>query len=640
MGMGSILGAAVSGIGAAIGGQQGEPSSSSSSSASDAFSTSASQYTQDSYNTQDSYSLSGTEGMNISGGMTEDISAARQAQLLPGERGLAGAYDIYNTYGQRAMQDILGSMVQGNAQAAPIFQGSYSAYDKLLDSMSISRYEEGSQSYADYQQAKGDYDINKEAYDLEQNVFKKRQEDYAKQAQAYQQAQTDYEAKKSAYDIDQSFAGQRFDREYGDWAEDKLAADQQMAAYEARQGSFEGVPDEVLRANANQYAMQMNDYNKRKAAYEAAGQGGTFEDPNWVGADAIQQFNDEMGNQMGTISEADVMALGNPVVKHHSDGGRIIEVFPDNNPFAGSDMGASHGWLTENMEGDGSSKGVWTIQYEPKPAMMTETPGEHPGDPPVRTYVDQVDFTEQAPEAFDMEAPEFQAENQEYYGNAPIAPNYDDIVGDAPLAPTAPGFNDTMTDAQAAQQAIVNEVKAQPGYQFGLDEGLTALERSAASRGLLQSSGSQRVQQRYADDYASSRYQDYQQQLAGLSGMGTDMMTQLSGQQLAGGQAAANMRNQYSQQLAGLHLGGDQQWSVSPETSSRYMSALEQALGYNLGQGMSQSIGRGASTAQGASASQSQNHSEAESESTGSSQESGGLGAGLSAFSQGLSGGF
>lgn len=45
-----------------------------------------------------------------------------------------------------------------------------------------------------------------------------------------------------------------------------------------------------------------------------------------------------------------------------------------------------------------------------------------------------------------------------------------------------------------------------PGYQFRLDEGLKALDRTAASRGGLLSGGAIKAGQRYAQDFASNEY--------------------------------------------------------------------------------------------------------------------------------------
>jgi hypothetical protein len=52
------------------------------------------------------------------------------------------------------------------------------------------------------------------------------------------------------------------------------------------------------------------------------------------------------------------------------------------------------------------------------------------------------------------------------------------------------------------------QFQADPGYQFRMSEGLKALERSAASRGLLQSGGTLKDITRFGQDVASQEYQN------------------------------------------------------------------------------------------------------------------------------------
>jgi len=62
--------------------------------------------------------------------------------------------------------------------------------------------------------------------------------------------------------------------------------------------------------------------------------------------------------------------------------------------------------------------------------------------------------------------------------------------------------------------------KQDPGYQFRLDEGMRALERGAAARGILQSGGTIRSATRYAQDYASNEYQRVFDRIATIAGRG------------------------------------------------------------------------------------------------------------------------
>lgn len=59
-----------------------------------------------------------------------------------------------------------------------------------------------------------------------------------------------------------------------------------------------------------------------------------------------------------------------------------------------------------------------------------------------------------------------------------------------------------------------------PGYQFRMDEGIKALDRSAAARGTLNSGGQLRKLTRYGQDYASNEYQRVYDRIAQIAGFG------------------------------------------------------------------------------------------------------------------------
>jgi hypothetical protein len=61
---------------------------------------------------------------------------------------------------------------------------------------------------------------------------------------------------------------------------------------------------------------------------------------------------------------------------------------------------------------------------------------------------------------------------------------------------------------------------ASPGYQFRLDQGVQAVERSAAAHGLLRSGGAVKAIQRYGEGLASSEYQSFADRLAQMAGVG------------------------------------------------------------------------------------------------------------------------
>lgn len=71
-----------------------------------------------------------------------------------------------------------------------------------------------------------------------------------------------------------------------------------------------------------------------------------------------------------------------------------------------------------------------------------------------------------------------------------------------------------------AQQGAIDRFAATPGYKFALQQGLHAVGRQAAARGLAGSGAEQRELQRTGQGLAQREYGQYQSRLAGLAGMG------------------------------------------------------------------------------------------------------------------------
>lgn len=104
---------------------------------------------------------------------------------------------------------------------------------------------------------------------------------------------------------------------------------------------------------------------------------------------------------------------------------------------------------------------------------------------------------------------------------------------------------------QAGGQAVgrlaqyVNQpFETSPGYQFRFNEGLRALDRSAASRGMLMSGAQARAAQRYGQGIGAAEYNDYINRLAALSGTGQTASAQTGA---LGAQAGQGIGNAYLQ---------------------------------------------------------------------------------------------
>lgn len=93
-----------------------------------------------------------------------------------------------------------------------------------------------------------------------------------------------------------------------------------------------------------------------------------------------------------------------------------------------------------------------------------------------------------------------------------------------------PGTPGTPTDAltrEERQDAAFDRFETSPGYEFRLEEGINALDKSAAARGRLNSGAQGRALVRYGEGLAASEYADYWNRLAGLAGVGQQAATNL-----------------------------------------------------------------------------------------------------------------
>jgi hypothetical protein len=62
--------------------------------------------------------------------------------------------------------------------------------------------------------------------------------------------------------------------------------------------------------------------------------------------------------------------------------------------------------------------------------------------------------------------------------------------------------------------------QASPGYQFAMDQGVRALDRSAAGRGMLDSGAQRMALMRFGQGLANQEFGNYQNRLAALAGLG------------------------------------------------------------------------------------------------------------------------
>ena len=162
---------------------------------------------------------------------------------------------------------------------------------------------------------------------------------------------------------------------------------------------------------------------------------------------------------------------------------------------------------------------------------------------------------QEAQNALDFQKQQWQTQQQ---NQAPFLKAGQGAVGELSRLTSTPGQGLLTPWSQQFQAPTAAEAEATPGYQFTLQQGLSALQNSAAAQGNLLSGGTQAALGQYSQGLASNTYQQsfnnaltqYQQsynqfqqnqanefnRLASISGLGQTTAGQL-GQE---GQAASN----------------------------------------------------------------------------------------------------
>jgi hypothetical protein len=150
-------------------------------------------------------------------------------------------------------------------------------------------------------------------------------------------------------------------------------------------------------------------------------------------------------------------------------------------------------------------------------------------------------------------------------------------------APGPTGYQFTMADLMAnmpnSQMPTMDQLQMDPGYQFRLNQGLNALQGSAAARGSLQSSGTMKDILDYSQGAASQEYQNaynrFSQNQQFNANQIQDAWSRLNGDRSASQTADQNAFNQYANQR-----NFDQSQYQYNDTTG-YNRYMDQVNGYN-----------------------------------------------------------
>lgn len=133
--------------------------------------------------------------------------------------------------------------------------------------------------------------------------------------------------------------------------------------------------------------------------------------------------------------------------------------------------------------------------------------------------------------------------------------------------PVHGGYNIDSSNIAGDRAAAVNNFQTSPGYNFRLQQGVNALDRSAASRGTVASGAQMKALNDYGQGQASSEYGNYVNALSGLAGGGqssalgvagidTNAATQGNALQMQGSMAQAKSYSDSANAIASGIKGG------------------------------------------------------------------------------------
>jgi hypothetical protein len=123
------------------------------------------------------------------------------------------------------------------------------------------------------------------------------------------------------------------------------------------------------------------------------------------------------------------------------------------------------------------------------------------------------------------------------------------------------------------RQGALDRFETSPGYQFRMDEGIKAFDRSASAKGQLSSGGTGKALTRYAQGVASDEFGSYASRLAQLAGAGQQATGSTAA---AGASTASNISNTL---MAGAKMQGNAIQNAATARASGYVGASNAASG-------------------------------------------------------------
>lgn len=163
---------------------------------------------------------------------------------------------------------------------------------------------------------------------------------------------------------------------------------------------------------------------------------------------------------------------------------------------------------------------------------------------------------------------------------AQYATNYYDPFSTATQGAPQMQANALGLGGAAGNEAATGAFQAGPGYQFALDQGLEALNRNAASRGMLSSGNNTQDIIKYSQGLANQEYGNYLNRLGDFSQLGLSSAAGQTGRQ----NSLASLDYGYGQDQAGVYSNTANNISSLLKPQPQQQSGLGSAIagGLNL----------------------------------------------------------
>ena len=152
-------------------------------------------------------------------------------------------------------------------------------------------------------------------------------------------------------------------------------------------------------------------------------------------------------------------------------------------------------------DGDPAERAQWEAQHIGAPSSVRDMGGVNPGQYDRLEYGQQPAATSETDEeALNAAIQQYYAEQEELNKKAGQDPKYGSLLRayrDGAEFDSGPAFSFTGAD-----------LKNDPGYQFGLNQGTQGIERGQASRGNFLSGAAMKELARYNEDYAGTKFNE------------------------------------------------------------------------------------------------------------------------------------